>query len=260
MKTPEVRDSFICYFDILGYKEYIKYNGENQYLMIIELIINNIISSIQSINYELDTFFSVLYDKRKFIQYRIFSDNIIMAVDTVGDDYINVRVLQKIISHMAELQALIFLNYGVSIRGAVIRGTVYFDKNYVFGEGLIKAYYYENDIAIFPRIIIDKECENLLNSEMRLKRKLVEYMDVWIDITNDYYEFTILDFDGYIFINYLFSEKENIIERNLVNHKKCIEDSMRHTNNQKVYQKFSWCKTYHNIACDRYKMTVYKIN
>lgn len=100
MKELVVKDSFICYFDILGYKEYIKTHDENQHLKLIQIIIKNIIEIIHAINYELTSFAEQYYDiNEDLVQYRIFSDNIIIAVEVISQDYINVRMLQKLISY-----------------------------------------------------------------------------------------------------------------------------------------------------------------
>lgn len=255
MKDTKVKESFICYFDLLGYKEYLRIKGEEQYLKLVNVIVESIIKSIQDINYRLSTFMETYHlSKKAFINYRIFSDNVIMAVEMVGNDYFNVKILQTIVSHVAELQTHLLLRYEATIRGAIIKGNVYFDKNFVFGEGLIQSYIYENDLAIYPRMLIDNECNKLLSKEMRLKRQFVEYMDAWIDVTSDTYEYVLQDGDGFYFVNYLFNEKSREeIAKNIKGHKRAISKLLESAENLRIYQKYSWCCSYHNKVCEKYR-------
>ena len=68
------------------------------------------------------------------IKIRAFSDNVIICVEDVAN--FNVEALGIIV---ANLQIKIFLKYGLLLRGAYTKGKFYYDSNFVYGAGLIKA-------------------------------------------------------------------------------------------------------------------------
>lgn len=86
------------------------------------------------------------------------------------------------------------INYSIFIRGAIVCGKIFFSDNYIFGDGLVKAYSLENEMAVVPRIILDKEVLNIFNIRVD-------------NIIRDFYKVTdeevIEDIDGDYFINYL---------------------------------------------------------
>lgn len=45
----------------------------------------------------------------------------------------------------------------LKVRGAVVRGRLYHDDQTVFGDGLVRAYQFESEIAKYPRIVVTKE-------------------------------------------------------------------------------------------------------
>lgn len=46
---------------------------------------------------------------------------------------------------------------GYFVRGAVVRAPLYHDDRMVFGAALVRAYYFEFEIAKFPRIVVSRE-------------------------------------------------------------------------------------------------------
>ena len=79
----------------------------------------------------------------------------------------------------------------VLLRGAIIKGEIYADKDVTFGSGVSKAYLLEEKIAKFPRIILTKSL-----------------IDEWK--THDFYgkdyvdTYTYKDFDEFYAVDYLF--------------------------------------------------------
>lgn len=53
--------------------------------------------------------------------------------------------------------ALDLLVEGFFIRGAVVKAPLYHDDQMVFGEALVKAHYFESEVARFPRIVVSRE-------------------------------------------------------------------------------------------------------
>lgn len=163
-----MREHFIIYFDILGYKDNIKHYGEKNYLKSIFLTINTAVDTyIPSMSAQF-----ALASKLK-VQYRIFSDNIIIAIKKSTNELENIYALYSMLVFMKDLQLTFILELGTFIRGCIHCGNLYFDKTILFGSGLIEAVEYENK-AIYPRIIFSNE--------------LIDYIKncEQLDLTDDY--------------------------------------------------------------------------
>ena len=124
------------YFDILGYKEKMVQYGDALYLGIIDTVIQSVLGKLKFLNYEWELDEYGIDEEDNFsrrhhqVKYRVFS----------------------------EIQQCLLICHKTFIRGSIVIGNICFTDNYVFGSGLISSYLLENDIALFPRIILDDEC------------------------------------------------------------------------------------------------------
>ncbi len=83
---------------------------------------------------------------------KVVSDSIILAVPA-KDDF-GFTVIVDACSYIA--QQLLDFEDGYFVRGAIVRGQMYFeDENVFFGEAYIKAYTLEEHSCLYPRIIYD---------------------------------------------------------------------------------------------------------
>ena len=55
---------------------------------------------------------------------------------------------------------------GIFIRGGITLKELYTGKNFIYGKGIIDAYHIENKIAIYPRVVIDKELIKFINNQV----------------------------------------------------------------------------------------------
>lgn len=260
-----LKKSIIVYFDILGYKENIKKFGDKRYLLDIECAIRNVLIELKLLGKEWDVGECYIDERNEItrrynsVEYRIFSDNIVIAVSLFNEAEKNFRLIRTIIPYVVRIQQNLINMYQTFIRGSMVIGDIYFSKNYVFGSGLIKAYEIENDIAIFPRIVLDEDCVQMFrgyNVNQHIK-DLCKVVDEQI----------MEDIDGNIFINYLpidyrYVERigADIITIEAINtHKMVIEIFIETTKQPKILQKYNWCKNFHNTICERYKLQRYKI-
>lgn len=162
---------------------------------------------------------------------RLFSDNIVIAVPS-NLVVVNVSAYNYIIALMRTLQG--FLLPVNIVRGSITKGLLYIADEYLYGSGLIKAYELENDIAIMPRIIIDKDIENEINKKIIGK-----------EIRKDY--------DGIFYLDYLYSVDNEDMQDTFLLHKKIVENGItENRNNLRIMQKYLWCKEYHNKSCIKY--------
>jgi len=149
--------------------------------------------------------------------------------------------------------------FPVILRGAISVGPISMnaiDKadELMFGPALVRAYKLENETAVFPRIVIDRELMGKLSSESIVNHSFIKNGD-----------------DGISFINYLFGCNEfyqadepisfNNSPTTLANHKKMIEKSIMQLKSKgkpsdRVLQKYLWLANYHNWAVEQYKQLI----
>jgi hypothetical protein len=86
-------------------------------------------------------------------KYHTFSDSIIMSSEVSFTGILH-------IFRAAHSVSLSLFHLGIFVRGGISIGRLRHDGDKVYGIGLIKAYELENEKAIFPRIILDKEVLN----------------------------------------------------------------------------------------------------
>jgi hypothetical protein len=69
---------------------------------------------------------------------------------------VNSAGLDEIFKSLQAL-SLDLLTEGYFVRGAVVRAPLYHDDQMVFGEALVRAFYFESEVAKFPRIVVSRE-------------------------------------------------------------------------------------------------------
>lgn len=224
-KEIKTEDYFIAYFDILGYKKIVSEGiiNEKQFIGIIQEILQKV---NKVINLKKQT-------KCEF-KFYCFSDNFLICIKCNNSEYAKqIHSLTSLIWIMQILQCSMISLNKIFIRGSIVKGKLYCDKNFVYGEGLINAYTLENNIAVYPRILIQKEiideaiikCNNVLitlkrdSEKIRCDNVFNCYANAICDlfkkygvIDNETYEIwydeckhikIIEDFDGNYFIDYL---------------------------------------------------------
>ena len=117
---------------------------------------------------------------------KVMSDSVCIFIESTIEN-----ALPALIATCDYLQIrLLRLKEPMLSRGAIVKGKLYNDKDVLFGEGFVRAYYMQEDEAIYPRVIIDKSIvENYSYSNEADKK----YMDMLLT----------KDFDGYYFSDYL---------------------------------------------------------
>ena len=93
--------------------------------------------------------------KNKKIVIKTFSDNFLLAIKTT--ELTQAEDFNDIGNVVGNLYSQCLRMYGILIRGAIVVGNMHIDENIVLGDALIKAYKLESEVAIYPRIIVDRE-------------------------------------------------------------------------------------------------------
>lgn len=161
--TPSpIKDYYIAYFDILGYKDFFQQQPEKvpELLGAIHDAIRRtnehiglanqspIMSGIGGIN----------------IKIKIFSDNILLCLEVSNEPIEQMRLL-LFMQIVAEIQRGFVVQYGLFVRGGICKGELSFNDDYVFGQGLINAVSIEEK-AQFPRIIVEPELITFLRQNL----------------------------------------------------------------------------------------------
>jgi len=169
-------DYIICYFDILGYKNIITRNciEEKDFIEIIRNI-TKMMSSIKNNNFFLNITPKIY----------CFSDNFIICIkydkESVDEQ---IGILSALITCMQIVQCKLNTLNTILVRGSIVRGKLYCGKNFIYGDGLINAYMLENEIARYPRIIIQKEFMENIIAECKNLAELFDLKKVNINERN----------------------------------------------------------------------------
>lgn len=122
------------------------------------------------------------------------------------------------------------LRHGLLTRGCITVGDVYHNGNTWFGPGIIDAYVHENEIAIYPRVILSKNAFDYFENEICYS-------------PNSGF---VQDTDGFYFVNYLSwlhsemskEDTENTILENI--------EGLKSKKKIKSLQKWEWFREYFN--------------
>lgn len=229
MSDLSLEECYILYVDLLGYKAIMNEMPEKEFLKIID-------RSYREVKKDLEIMSRLTHSNSVF-DYKLFSDNIVVA--TKAD---SAHALYSL-SYIAYYLQRDFIEKGIICRGAITKGQLYISAEYVFGSGLIRAYELENRVAFYPRIILDR---------------LPEVNSVLDNYTDSFFYH---DSDGYVIIDYLrIRDMGNTKNSLLTLHKQFVESRIvKHSANERVYQKYAWCREYHNSVCNRFDLSGWSI-
>lgn len=143
---------FILYIDILGYKELLR-NNENQDHTRTKELLEQFTEIYSTLNFALG--FGAYFNKSKLFK-RFFSDNFLFVYEAANDDATSLATIQSIASQIQTQ----FLLVGMLTRGSITYGEIFYNDEIVYGCDLIKAVEFENHPE--PSIIVDKVLENVL--------------------------------------------------------------------------------------------------
>lgn len=149
-QVEPIKEYYIAYFDLLGYKNFFEKTPERAgaFLNTIYEAIQNTKSYIQDIDAS-----PIIRGLGEIsIRVKIFSDNILLCLERSVDQIEYLRFL-AFTSIVADIQRNFILQYDLFLRGGITIGSLSFNEDFIFGQGLIDAVALE-ETAIYPRIII----------------------------------------------------------------------------------------------------------
>jgi len=224
----------VCLFlDILGFSEHVKSTVKKEEMNIEK--INEIANLLSVLPLKVKDFGLENRDR----QITQFSDSIVVSF-RLTDKNAFIELLQDLMQIVIN-----FLNKEYLIRGGITYGKLYHNKNIVFGPAMNTAYELESKIAIYPRVIFDKELvdELIKNGDSNLKSHLKtedKIVNIWKE-----------DFDGKYYLNYLggakyFLENDELYFKYLDNIRDFVATALRNRSSQTVRVKYGWIRTKFN--------------
>ena len=234
-----MRKQFIAYLDIVGFEEKVNKGNASVDLKLLYSI-NDIINHSKEI-------IPIIKNTDKEIKMKVFSDNFLFCTE---NDYFALLGLVSLLQSS-------FIECDLFIRGSLYYGELTYNDDFVYGKGLLEAYKIENEISIFPRVIIDDTFFSGAHEEInKLSPRELSYEE-FLESLNDYY---CTDFDTNKYINYLGIMENYFIDGQmkynfrelLQNHAANIRIGLK-SESKRVLQKYQWCRNYHNEICKKYQ-------
>lgn len=224
---PKEANYIIAYIDLLGTKEKISQGKgtkvfENIYNAF--LLAGNIMPQMKDLNYSQ-------------MKVKVFSDNIILAYP-VAESLESGDVLSsyKIMISYLKFFLYILLKHNVLFRGAISINKLMINDLIVWGEGLSEVVYLEENVAIYPRIVLSDRLTRFFKDFSFDEHLYCGELMCAIDFDDCYY---------YDFIDYEdFEAADFLLE---ISFKNIIEKINKETN-PKVLQKYKWFKNYLDMA------------
>jgi hypothetical protein len=238
---PHYRTAILTYLDVLGFSELVQQSASDPTKV-------SEIMSILNIAKKRGTFGSATggeYPTKLITHTLTFSDLIIRITYVEPHDDLIVRLNMELMM-LAGIQCELTAIHGILLRGGVSLGPCYADDEYLFGPALIQSYRLEEQVALFPRIVIDTE----LVTEAAKRPN-----EIWPKVIRR-------GEDASYFIDYLYAGWQNpsggFIRTGFRNadammsaHRFIIEDKLNHVRGDRARQKLLWTALYHNSVIDR---------
>lgn len=156
----QIKEYYIAYFDILGYREFFNELVKNNQLEKVETFLSDIHKAIDNVKRKLlsfnnSTLFDGIQDADFDFKIKVFSDNFIICLERHQDTYTEKIRALTFLEIISEIQRSFIIVHNLFVRGGVTIGRISFNDDYVFGQGVIDAVELE-ETTIYPRIVIDK--------------------------------------------------------------------------------------------------------
>lgn len=218
----KTEDYIVAYIDLLGMTNRIKKEKDDLTLN----ILHNLYTFSEHLTKEIDL------DGQKDIEFKIFSDNIIVAKRLAAGNRQRSAGIENLLLCVRGIQIdAASDSVGWMLRGGITIGKFFIDDVMVWGEALLRAYALEDKVANYPRIVLD-DC---VVQECSKYEKLIPYCRE--------------DFDGVYFLNYL--NNCHFCAERLKNGFEKMKQELDGKMDDKTRQKMIWHRNFVNAELDR---------
>lgn len=182
-QTPKLHPYYLAYIDILGVKNAINSDESEKYLEKINCLYNDVLEGLDRVKSE--NFFIKP-------EIKIFSDNIVIAIKKEYPYTFTEEIKQDLLINAVSYFQMLGLKYSFLTRGGITIENLYLNQNFIYGKALSKAYKIENDISVFPRIVIDNACVNEFIQNNLIRKCLKKDFDgtCYLDSFQKYFDLT----------------------------------------------------------------------
>lgn len=220
----ETDEYIVAYLDLLGVTSRINSKMDHQQIAMNKL--HNLYT------FAVDLTREIQIAGNEAIQFKIFSDNIIIAKKLAGEKQNRLKDINCLLSCTAQFQELAASDsVGWMMRGGITIGQLFIDEVMVWGEALVKAYFLEDKVAVYPRVVIASSVFNEIKDDERMT------------------EFYRVDFDELPFLNYM--NNCHFCGQMLMNGFELMKSEIDHNVDERIRQKFNWHVNYINSELDR---------
>ena len=209
----------IAYLDILGAKDMICNDNNFDFLNHLNMFMEDAIEESGG----------GIFPKEEEIYIKIFSDNILLAIELKENDEQKDNKIATLFNTVANIYNEI-LRYGYLIRGAIVEGEFFHNDIIVYGKSLVEAVQLEENVAKYPRILVKTE----------------------VNTPNNLY-YLMKDNDGEVFLNvfHLCNIFDDVAFKITL-----LELLKKHKNNEKIKEKIIWMVKYFNFWFTKYEYRI----
>ncbi len=231
--NPKMKESVVCYIDILGFEEMIKKAVKNNNAnCLLKRLYNSIKDNVAFINPSPSSVGEI----------KIFTDNIVIGRPIFDDGESD---LGNIFLNFARYQISLAIE-GFFVRGGISVGEYYANEYISFGPALLEAHRIESKIADTPRIVLDQKVKKLVERHLKYYSKPKNAPQT---------KHILEDNDGEWFINYLaplINECEpDFTYEILTKHRDMLINKINEfKSDSKIAKKYEWVAQYHNFFCN----------
>jgi hypothetical protein len=252
--VPQLRPSVAAFLDILGYKKYIegvfrdgKGNEELARLRNALDVAQQFLKKETGRKNLARRYYADLQTKehhslRSDFLVHSFTDDLVIGYPLVHGDAFGALVMVMFYIEYFQME---LARQGYFIREAISIGDLYVDEDIIFGQALLEAYQAEQELAVYPRVILCRSAEEPFRANPMLQDRSAP--DV------------LIDSDGRVFIDYLnetvmiaypdFGPYTEFLE----GHKNAVVAKLKEFSNKpRIRAKYEWTATYHNAFCSSY--------
>ena len=218
---PEPQRCIICYIDLLGTKNNIDTsNSKDEFECIY-----NAFEMAMCVEAKMKIFGE--------LQFKIFSDNILIvhSVDST-DDIKCIYEAYRNLSHFLKSFLLDLISKGLLCRGGITFGEIAIDEIMVWGKGLSEVVKLEENVAVYPRIIISPKLIKIFNDFGYDEYKFEEKFSCLIDV------------DGSIYFDYVDYGTPPDAEKLIIESQSAIVRKRENETDLRILQKYNWHLNY----------------
>ncbi len=177
-----IKEYYIAYFDILGYRQFFKDQPEKA-----ESFLKEVHSAIANTKHELsslgnNSFLKDIVKVEVDFKVKIFSDNIFICLERGNDTVYEKPKALLLLYFVSKIQRNFILVHSLFLRGCVTIGKISFNDDYIFGTGLIEAVEKE-ETTFYPRVAVSESYYKYFNDfSLFTKEEFVNARNIEIKI------------------------------------------------------------------------------